>query len=82
MEFKKTPHVIHTNFEGVRGVDFKLSGIVDVVLAFSPKNFFDIVQALGRGTRDFSKSCEGTILVDQNLEFDCEAENIMEYFKN
>jgi len=43
LEFKKTPHIIHTNFDGVRGVDFKLSGTVDVVLAFSPKNFFDII---------------------------------------
>ena len=48
----------------LRGVDFKLSSIVDKVL--TPKNIFDIVQALERGTRNFSKSCEGTILVDKN----------------
>lgn len=57
LEFKKNPHIIHTYFEGVRVVDYKLSGIFDEALAFSPKNFFDIEQVLKRGARDFSKSC-------------------------
>ena len=37
LEFKKNPHIIHTYFEGVRVVDYKLSGIVDVVLVFLQK---------------------------------------------
>jgi hypothetical protein len=35
---------------------------VHVVIAFNPKNYFDVVQALGRGTRDFNKTSEGTLV--------------------
>ncbi len=37
------PHIIHTAFDGVRGVDFKLEGDVHVLIAFNPKNYFDVV---------------------------------------
>ena len=39
----EVPHVVHTTFDGVRGVDFKLEGEVHVVIAFNPKNYFDVV---------------------------------------
>jgi hypothetical protein len=61
----EVPHVIHTTFEGVRGVDFKLEGEVHVVIAFNPKNYFDVVQALGRGTRSIEKSSLGTLVIDK-----------------
>ena len=35
-----------------------------VVLAFSPKNYYDIVQALGRGARFMFQRCDGTIIMD------------------
>jgi hypothetical protein len=47
----EVPHIIHTVFDGVRGVDFKLEEEVHVAIAFNPKNYYDVVQALGRGTR-------------------------------
>jgi len=36
---------------GVRGVDFKIDMKTHVILAFNPRNYYDIVQALGRGAR-------------------------------
>jgi hypothetical protein len=44
----------------VRGVDFKLSGLVYVLMPFTSKRYFEIVQALRRGSRDFSNSFEST----------------------
>ena len=52
----EVPHIIHTVFDGVRGVDFKIEGEVHVIIAFNPKNYFDVVQALGRGTRAAEKA--------------------------
>ena len=49
--------------DGVRGVDFKLYGAIHVILAFNPKNYFDIIQSLGRGSREYDKSCEGTLVI-------------------
>ncbi len=45
------PCVVHTNMHGVRGVDFKIDQKTHVILAFNPRNYYDIVQALGRGAR-------------------------------
>jgi hypothetical protein len=76
----EVPHIVHTVFEGVRGVDFKLGGDVHVVIAFNPKNYFDVVQALGRGTRDFNKTSEGTLVQDKRLDKKVPAESIMKFF--
>ena len=59
------PHIIHTVFNGFRGVDFKIEGEVHVVIAFNPKNYFDVVQALGRGTRSADKSSFGTLVIEK-----------------
>ena len=39
----QTPHIVHSTFDGVRGIEFKLTGEVKVILAFNPKNYFDVV---------------------------------------
>jgi hypothetical protein len=36
-----------------------------VVLAFNPRNYNDIVQALGRGAKMINKKSEGTIVLSQ-----------------
>ena len=61
----EVPHIIHTVFDGVRGVDFKIEGKIHVVIAFNPKNYFDVVQALGRGTRSADKSSFGTLVIEK-----------------
>lgn len=76
------PQIIHTAFDGVRGVDFKLGGDVHVVIAFNPKNYFDVVQALGRGTRSFEKSSEGTLVQDKKLDKNINVDGIMEYYRD
>ena len=76
------PHIIHTAFDGVRGVDFKLKGEVHVVIAFNPKNYFDVVQALGRGTRSFDKSSEGTLVQDKKFDKKVIFDNIMDFYKD
>ena len=35
--------VVHTNMHGLRGVDFRMDTQTHVILAFNPKNYFDIV---------------------------------------
>ena len=76
------PHVIHTAFDGVRGVDFKLEGEVHVVIAFNPKNYFDVVQALGRGTRTAEKSSKGTLVIDKKYDKNIPADMIMKFYKD
>ena len=67
---------------GLRGVDFKLENEVHVILAFNPKNFYDIVQALGRGSRSFFQVSNGTIIFPESADkMKIEPERLMEYFK-
>lgn len=56
MKNVELPHAIHTALDRLRRVDFKLDGDVHVVIAFNPKNYFDVVQTRDRGTRYFEKS--------------------------
>jgi hypothetical protein len=67
---------------GLRGVDFKLENEVHVILAFNPKNFYDIVQALGRGSRSFFQVSNGTIVFPESADkMKIDPERLMEYFK-
>jgi hypothetical protein len=68
--------------DGVRGVDFKLYGAIHVILAFNPKNYFDIIQSLGRGSRGYDKSCEGTLVIKNSEDKDVEPADIISYYKD
>lgn len=52
----------------MRGVDFKIEGNVSVVISFYPRNYFEEVQALCRGTRSYDKSNESTLVQDKKFE--------------
>ena len=41
--FKSSPHKVHTTIQGVRRVDFKFVGDVDMVAAFTRKNYLDLI---------------------------------------
>lgn len=69
-------------FDGVRGVDFKLEGENHVVNAFNPKNYFDVVQALGRGTRSAGKSCFVILVIEKKQDKNVPADNIKQYYKD
>ena len=45
------------------------------MIAFHPKNYFDVLQALGRGTRDFFKSSSGTLILDKEIGILMELKN-------
>ena len=49
------PHIIHNNMDEFLRVDFKLKGDIHINFVFNPKNYFDITQALLRGSRDSDK---------------------------
>ena len=53
-----------------------------VVLEFNPRNFYNIVQALGRDAKQIEQSCKGTIILSQ-LEYKHQipAANIMSYYQ-
>jgi hypothetical protein len=53
---------------GLRGVNFKLENEVHVILAFSPKNFYEYVQALERGSRNFFKVSNGTMIISESAD--------------
>ena len=52
----------------MRGVDFKLKGDADIIIAFRVISYFDCIQALGRGTREFTKSSSGTIIIEKDKD--------------
>jgi hypothetical protein len=66
----------------MRGVDFKLTGDVDIIMAFRVISYFDCIQALGRGTRDFTKSSSGTIMIEKDKDLPIEAKDLLKYFKD
>lgn len=68
---------MHLTLNRVQGVNFKLQGEVDFVITFRPKNYFDIIQALGRGTRDFLKSSIGVLVIDKEKDIDVDTEGIL-----
>ena len=47
--------VLITNKEGSRGINFNLKFTAMVVIAFTPRVLSDVTQAVGRGSRSFSK---------------------------
>lgn len=65
LKIVEVPHVIHTVFDAVRGVDFTLEGKVHVVIAFNPKNYFNLVQPLGKGIISAEKCSLGALVVDK-----------------
>ena len=63
-------------------MNFKLQGDVDVVIVFRPNNYFDVLQALGRGTRDFLKSSSGILVIVKDKDYDMEARDLLKFFKD
>ena len=59
------PMVIHTTKTGARGINFDLYKDAIVLCAFSPSNYADCVQALGRGCRNEQGRGEGVLIVDE-----------------
>jgi len=53
-----------------------------VVNAFNPKNYFDVVQALGRGTRSADKSCFVILVIEKKQDKNVPADNIKQYYKD
>lgn len=62
----------------MRGVYFKLEGYVHVIIPFNLKNYFDVVQALGRSTRSFYKSSECKLVQDKKVS----DVGIVDYYKD
>ena len=54
--------IIITTKEGGTGVDFRGTDISHVILAFEYLNYSELIQALGRGSRDINKRSTGTLI--------------------
>ena len=84
MKIFELPHIIHTAFNGVRGVEIKFEGDAKVVIAFNqkiilkecnplaedPDPFINLVKALG-ARQKFDKKVNVDYIMDyKNLEAD------------
>lgn len=51
-------------------------------MAFNPRNYYDIVQELGRGASQIGQRCDGTIVISQAEDKNSIADkDIMQYYQ-
>ena len=60
--------IVHTDNDGLRGVDFKLKPPVHVVVAKHLTTQDEAEQGLGRGARHLGNRAEGTLVVAAGTE--------------
>jgi hypothetical protein len=68
--------IVITTKEGGIGIDFKGTDPAHVVIAFEYKSFSELIQALGRGSRDVTQCCSGTLISSKPLP--CDIEKVIE----
>jgi hypothetical protein len=71
--------VIVTTKEGGIGIDFKGTDVAHVILAFEYSNYSEVKQSLGRGSREITKTCTGTLITKEKLP--CPIEKLVDLLK-
>ena len=71
----RTDFIVITTKEGGIGIDFRGTETSHVILAFEYQNYSELVQALGRGSRDINKRSTGTLITKDNIK--CPIEELL-----